>query len=364
MAQRSLWPTPYGKIVSRKIFANLLKEVIKQNLCVACGTCVAACPANVLAMGEEFPKLVGACIRCGYCYGACPITIDEEFAGFNGEIDVEIFGERRKEIFGIYKNIYVFTDQYPEDIIKKILKYLLDEKIVDVVATYGYENYIFKEMLLMPRHPIIPGPIVITRSEDISKKIKPFILSPPTGLSLRGASDELYASHFQASYTPKICYLAPPPHIRAVWRMRLGASGNYKLEGGVRLMITIFNRQIYSLSRIKKILTDKGLDFNKLRNFKIDNNGIIFIFDGNMGPVEVLFTYDELEKAIHPSITKVRDRTGEYADISIGKIKNRVFIITRSEDGDKYIQGMIKRKILDLDKVDEKEIELIRGLYK
>lgn len=53
---------------------DLLKWVVKQGLCTACGTCVGVCPAQCLEFDaqEEAPVLAGECIDCGLCLDVCP----------------------------------------------------------------------------------------------------------------------------------------------------------------------------------------------------------------------------------------------------------------------------------------------------
>ncbi|MCK4438638.1 4Fe-4S binding protein, partial [Candidatus Bathyarchaeota archaeon] len=76
----------------KKIFGDLVKDVVDRNLCVSCGTCVAACPVNVIELEEGLPHLVGDCIECGLCYANCPRT------NFSvDEMDEAIHGRTRKE---------------------------------------------------------------------------------------------------------------------------------------------------------------------------------------------------------------------------------------------------------------------------
>jgi coenzyme F420 hydrogenase subunit beta len=58
--------------------SNTVDQIVAERLCCGCGTCVAACPARALAIGENpagyvVPKVdSAACTRCGLCLDVCP----------------------------------------------------------------------------------------------------------------------------------------------------------------------------------------------------------------------------------------------------------------------------------------------------
>lgn len=57
-------------------FGDLANLVVKPNLCVRCGACVAVCPPDVLRVDEyssEGAQLIGVCTLCGLCPLVCPV---------------------------------------------------------------------------------------------------------------------------------------------------------------------------------------------------------------------------------------------------------------------------------------------------
>src|SRR5665648_295329 len=56
-----------------------IQEVLKQDLCAGCGTCIALCPAEALTLIEETKRGVllpqideDKCTQCGVCLTVCP----------------------------------------------------------------------------------------------------------------------------------------------------------------------------------------------------------------------------------------------------------------------------------------------------
>ena len=40
--------------------------------CVACGTCIASCPAGAISEGEKYSIDPDICVSCGTCADSCP----------------------------------------------------------------------------------------------------------------------------------------------------------------------------------------------------------------------------------------------------------------------------------------------------
>lgn len=45
---------------------------IISNDCIACGTCIPACPVDAIAEGSIYTIDADACIDCAACEGECP----------------------------------------------------------------------------------------------------------------------------------------------------------------------------------------------------------------------------------------------------------------------------------------------------
>lgn len=363
MSQRPLWPVPYGKISQRRIFANLLKDVIRTQDCIGCGTCVAVCPVNALQMGIDYPRLFGICVRCGYCFYSCPVSVDEDFKGFDemkDRVESLAFGETREEPFGVYKKIYIvknFTS--PEDSAKAIIRYLLEHDLIDAVATMGFGEAAFGYMLQRPRPKISLDPLVIIDPSNIDSDIGIWVISGPSGMALRGAAEELTASFFQESVIPRVAYYAPPSHVRAIWRSRMSKISNRKVGQPVEYIVTVFGRKYYSLSKLKVSLMNFGINIDDVTDYEVDHEGITFITNGTNKKV----MYSDIEDAIHPGISKVKDLTGEYSDVSIGLVDGSLIMIVRSDRMAVLVDNMINEGLFEVEEADEGVIDRLRGMY-
>ena len=64
------FPKPIGDIIDKIITP---KPVVKENECIICGKCREVCPAKVIKMTKDGPKIdLKNCIRCYCCHELCP----------------------------------------------------------------------------------------------------------------------------------------------------------------------------------------------------------------------------------------------------------------------------------------------------
>ena len=46
--------------------------------CIACGACMATCPADAISEGEPYTIDADKCIDCGNCADDCPVDAPQE----------------------------------------------------------------------------------------------------------------------------------------------------------------------------------------------------------------------------------------------------------------------------------------------
>ena len=45
---------------------------IKEDTCIACGTCMSECPSDAISEGDIYKIDADKCVDCGTCADACP----------------------------------------------------------------------------------------------------------------------------------------------------------------------------------------------------------------------------------------------------------------------------------------------------
>ena len=371
MSELKTWPMRYGPIVQRKIYANLFVDIIRQNKCVLCAACVAVCPTNAIVVLNETPRLTGVCIKCGYCYYACPSTTDESFKGFSEElerVEERIFGMKRSEVFGVYRKIFVveaFDDKLAtpeESVIRRIMMFGLERNYFDVVGFPGYGEPVTKYMLMPPRGRWEAAASIATKPSELeSVRLKP--LTPGlTYNSVRGALEELVGGFFHGVDPIRVAVFGPPQHIRSVWRMRFSWAEHRKLSRTIVFVASYFDRPFYSYKDLRSVLAGKGVNIDVVEDWFFHDDGIEFITGGK----SIKVSYEDLEGAVYKGFKTIYDPTGEFADISVGRVPGveGVVIIARSEEGVKLVEEVIEKGVL---KAVEFELDVVldglRGLY-
>lgn len=363
MPELRTWPTPYGPIVQRKIYANLFTEVIRTGKCILCAACMAVCPTNAIVIMGEAPRLIGVCIKCGYCYYACPSTQDENFKGFEAErdrVEERIFGRVRDRVFGVYRSLFLVKQvdddkaNRDEAVLRRIFMYTLDKGYFDVVGFQGYGRPVTRYLLNPPRGRWEAYSCIALTSSDLSGVMLKPLTPGYTFNSARGALEELVNGFFHGVDPIRMAIFGSPQHIWSVWRMRFSWAEHRKLSRIIVFTASTFERPYFKYSDLRRILLNKGINLDGVEDWVFDTDSISFRYRGEW----IKIGYKELEDAVYSGFKVVRDPTGEYADISVGWIGELggVAIIARSEEGDRLVREVIGEGVLEAIDVDEGEI--------
>ena len=156
------------KDAEKKQFTELEFEVIDVGSCTSCGACAAVCPIDIIRFEDERPYIIGECEKdCNLCYIACPRTfLPSDYI----EEHIDFVNKEKDPVLGRYERIYaakakdraIAENAQDGGAVTALLKYLLDNNIVDAVLTVERN----KEM------PWKPAPAVIKSSEELLKTAK------------------------------------------------------------------------------------------------------------------------------------------------------------------------------------------------
>lgn len=116
-----------------------IEYIVQSKKCMACGVCSASCPKNAILMeyidedGLYMPVVQKKyCVQCGICLRLCP--------AINFHNDNSIMGEYSELLLAHSTNSTVRHWATSGGVINELVRYLLDQEIVDRVLMAGYDR--------------------------------------------------------------------------------------------------------------------------------------------------------------------------------------------------------------------------------
>jgi coenzyme F420 hydrogenase subunit beta len=125
---------------------NVIDEIVKNDLCIGCGTCAGVCPQKILKIqdneyGEYISSETHVCdSRCGLCLEVCPFNSNEDETQLGAKIYGSIEGIKYLSETGYYLDSYVgYSNEFRQSsasggMATWLLTKLLKEGIVDYVV--------------------------------------------------------------------------------------------------------------------------------------------------------------------------------------------------------------------------------------
>jgi len=143
-----------------KVFVSLNREIIKTELCCACGACVAYCDGqdfNVIKMEDFTPQYKSNetkrnCTLCGMCYSICPQTdtLREEL-NESLKINNEI-GHIDNLVIAKTTNSSIEKVAQDGGIVTTTLQYLFDENRIDAAIVSFYDKDLKPSPKIIKKH--------------------------------------------------------------------------------------------------------------------------------------------------------------------------------------------------------------------
>jgi coenzyme F420 hydrogenase subunit beta len=324
----------------KKIVHDLIEDVVRTDLCVTCGTCVAVCPVSVIELRNGVPELVGECIECGLCYSNCPRT------DFNiNEMDNRVFNRGRssiEEIVGVYSKVYKARTKVPE-----IYERAQDGGVVSSILTSfiseGGDGVIVAG--LDETKTWVPRPVIGKTSEDIIGAAGTKYTSSPTLLGVKEA--------VKSQKLENIAVVGTPCQIRGLSKLTEGKFRNKKYSDAVKLKLGLFCMETFRYDDWIEYLENNNIDPEEVTKFEI-KNGRFYAKKGD----EVIHKtkLKNVKDLVRPCCHHCDDFTCEYSDVSIGNVGSPdgwSTVIVRNKKGEKALRKAEKADLIELEPFED-----------
>ncbi|TXT66322.1 MAG: Coenzyme F420 hydrogenase subunit beta [Promethearchaeota archaeon] len=326
-----------------KIFKDLKEEVIDENICCACGACVAYCESqsfDVIEMIDNTPHFKSAaneenCTECGLCYFICPQTAPL--------LDIMNETYQVKDNVGPYKDIIAAktTDELlmkigqDGGVVTTILMYLFNTYQIDAAIVSEYD----KE--LRPQPKLIFNPEELKNSAgtrySISSQIHP--LKDLYNIPAKILEEKSIFNIDQLN----IAFVGTPCQVRALRKMKLL---NVKPAHVVKYIISLFCFENFNYNELYDIFQKKKkIEASDIKKTAIKGKFIV----ETSSDTTYEFELKELDNAVRSNCKNCDEFTGRFSDISVGSSgapEGYSMIITRTEQGDEVIKKMMAQNYI------------------
>jgi len=302
-----------NKSHTNKKYIREIETIVKEGLCLRCGTCVGICPNDAIILNEDYYPYCPdyeICNDCGLCLKVCPgieVNLPEIVKQTFGEID-----------YDYYSNGF-FTKPY--------IGKTTDENILEKASSGGVVTQLLDSLL---NENIIQGAIVTTSCYDKPWKAEP-ILARKSDEILKSAQSKYSVSPVNSllkeleNLDGKIAYVGLPCHIHG---LKKAISLKSKLKDKIYIIIGLL-----CSTNIEEISTKDMLWASKIK--EQDVKKIEFRkgdWPGKTGVKVKNGTQKELHHLSHKEgafvfLTRLYpcnrclyciDASSEFADISVG----------------------------------------------
>jgi len=294
-------------------FGDLASLVVKPNLCIRCGACVAVCPPDVLEVREhtsEGAQLVGVCTLCGLCPLVCPVLHPYE-----APLDKPL-GDYLE--YGIYKASDPELKATDGGVTTVLLEEAFDMGLIDgaIVAARDEEWY--------------AKAVIVTDKKELRKYAQTIYWHVPMVTPLRIAVEKMKLKKVAIVGTG--CQTAAAKLMDKIPKFK----GRVALLLGLFCSKTWMREDFYDIVRTKLNITPKEVDdilVKKKVIFKLKNG------ESKDLPLEVF------EEAVFGSCHVCHDFTAEVSDVALGANgapPGWNFILIRTQVGKQLVENALK----------------------
>ena len=306
--------------------------VFEAGVCCQCGWCSSICPVNAIEVTADTLEVDSdICMKCGLCYSVCPRSFSIDQANKSTKkLDKSL---NWSDKIGAYVNTYTATTTKDEikkvrqdgGIVTSILEYLLENNVVDAIVAVQHSKDIWR-----------PEPVIVDDIKDLYK----------TGGTKYANSPSLNIIGDARKYE-KIAIVGVPCMMKAIEKGVLFPSG-LPFFSNIVYKIGLFCMESFPYSEIIKLTKDKfDKEISQLTKMNIDKGK--FIINLQSGE-ELAVDLKEVQSYARDNCHFCEDLTSDYADISVGSIGSQAgfsSVITRTKEGDKLLNEVIKAGLIE-----------------
>ena len=341
------------------------REIVNNELCTGCGTCIAMCPNEAIKLtvnekkGIYVPKInEEECNNCGICYQVCPgYSVDFK------ELNLEIFEKEPEDILiGNYLNCYIghstdYDIRYNSasgGLVSQLLIFALKKGMIDgaIVTRMKKDN------------PLEPEPFIARTKEEILEASKSKYCPVPANVALKEILETKEGERFAV--------VGLPCHIQGI---RKAEMVNKKVKEKIVLHLGIFCSHTDSFRGTKLLLRKLCIKDKEVK--KISYRG-----EGWPGKIQINLKNGDQRYISNQSIlwniifnsffsTPTRclvcnDLTSELADISFGdpwlprimakEQEGKSIIISRTKQGEKMLNTANSDGYIELSPIEPEKV--------
>jgi coenzyme F420 hydrogenase subunit beta len=329
----------------------LQEQVIDTDRCAYCGACVNLCP-YFIAYNDRIVVRDQCSNANGGCLDVCP-RMPTDFSALSRLL----FDEKNlTPELGTVRAFYI--TRAADENVRKDAQH--GGTVTALVKLALAEGLIEAAVLTGEAERMLPAGVTVDRKGRPGQYAKSRFVASPNIAVL----NELLKTEVKS-----VGIVATPCQAQALAKMRTSRVPWIKENSEkVRLVIGLFCGWAFSSSKLKTLLSGKGLEMDSIIGMDIppSRHNVLEVFttDG-----KISISLDEVQKCIRSACRACPDMTAEFSDISVGSArlpegweKARFWnqVIVRTEFGEKLIGLAQSKGLLDFKEVPDRNLENLK----
>ena len=333
-----------------------ISEVVRNNLCYSCGVCDTSCHVNAISfqitnIGRLHPVIdYNTCTNCGECYKVCPaIDVKDIIYEKLARLNDPFLGNVLTCYLGKSINEQVYKNSQSGGLVTQTLIYLFENKLISyaLVVRMDYRN------------PPMPSYFFASSVEELFMSQKS-IYTPINLLSALKEIDKLNGD---------IAIVGLPCHLEGIESLLKYENKKYsKIKYKLGLIcdgVLSYSVNDYFLEKTNKENDKKIIYRNKNNPNYTDAEVTVISTDGREWHFEASERRLLKEYVTPPRCMLCFNKMNIFADVVYGDPwgiktadmeRGESIVIIRTKTGDSFIKGMINSKMVELRRVNFKEI--------